>query len=101
MTAKERLLERVRGLSEEQAAETLRVLDDRDDPVARMLESAPLEDEEISPEEEAAVQEARDELTAGVPTIPLEEIKRKYGLERASRHGRSAPPGGRIAISRD
>jgi hypothetical protein len=81
MTAKERLLERVRGLSEEQAAETLWLLDDRDDPVARMLESAPPEDEEISPEEEVAVQEARDELAAGVPTIALEEIKRKYGLK--------------------
>ncbi len=81
MTAKERLLERVRGLSEEQAAETLRLLDDRDDPVARMLGSAPLEDEEILLEEEAAVQEARDELAAGVPTVPLKEIKRKYGLE--------------------
>jgi hypothetical protein len=43
------------------------------------LDSAPLEDEEIAAEEEAAVQEARDELAAGSPTIPFEEIKRKYG----------------------
>lgn len=51
-----------------------------DDPIARRLQSAPPEDEEISAEEETAVQEARDEIAAGAPTIPLEEIKRKYGL---------------------
>lgn len=51
-----------------------------DDPIARRLHAAPPEDEEISAEEETAVQEARDEIAAGTPTIPLEEIKRKYGL---------------------
>ncbi len=50
------------------------------DPLLRVLEEAPLEDEEISPEEEAAVQEAYDELAAGAPTVSLEEIKREFGL---------------------
>ena len=81
MTAKEQLLERVRRLSEAEAAETLRLLDARQDPLTRRLEDAPLEDEEIPPEEEAAVQEARDELAAGVPLISHEEIKREFGLE--------------------
>ncbi len=45
-----------------------------------ILRSAPPEDEEISAQEETAVKEARDEIAAGAPTIPLEEIKRKYGL---------------------
>ena len=80
MTAKEQLLERVMKLSEAEADETLRLLAARDDPVVRLLDDAPLEDEEISPEEEAAVQEARDELAADAPTIPLDEIKSKYGL---------------------
>ena len=40
----------------------------------------PLEDEEISPEEEAAVQEARDELAAGAEPISHEEIKREFGI---------------------
>jgi hypothetical protein len=78
MTAKEKLRERVEALTEEEAAETLRFLDE--DPLTRLLESAPLEDEDITAEEEAAVQEAREELAAGVPTIPLEEVKRKHGL---------------------
>jgi hypothetical protein len=50
------------------------------DPLVRALEEAPLEDEEISPEEEAAVQEAREELAAGAPTVSLEKIKREFGL---------------------
>jgi archaeosine-15-forming tRNA-guanine transglycosylase len=36
-----------------------------------------LEDEEISPEEEAAVQEARDELAAGAKTVSLDEVTRE------------------------
>jgi hypothetical protein len=75
MTAKERLLERVRGLSEAEAAETLRLLDARRDPLSRLLDDAPPDDEEISPEEEAAVQKARDELAAGAEPISYEEIK--------------------------
>jgi len=49
------------------------------DPVLHLLENAPEEDEEISAEEEAAVQEARDELAAGAPTIPLEQVMRELG----------------------
>ena len=80
MTAKEQLLERVRQLSETEAAETLRLLDARQDSLNRRLDDAPLEDEEISPEEEAAVQEARDELAAGADLISHEDIKREFGL---------------------
>jgi hypothetical protein len=81
MTAKEQLLERVRELSEQEAADTLRILDEREDPVARLLERAPEEDEDISAEEEEAVREAREELAAGAQPIPLAEIKRKYALD--------------------
>jgi hypothetical protein len=49
------------------------------DPVLQLLENAPEEDEEISAEEEAAVREARDELAAGAPTIPLEQVMRELG----------------------
>ncbi len=76
MGAKQQLLERVRGLSESEAADTLRLLDARPDP----LDHVPVEDEEISPEEEAAVQEARADLAAGAAPISHEEIKREFGL---------------------
>jgi NAD(P)H-dependent FMN reductase len=73
MTAKEQLLERVASFSEQEAADTLRLLDRRADPVARFFDDAPLEDEPISAEEEAAVEEAREEIARG-ETIPLEEL---------------------------
>lgn len=80
MTAKEQLIERVRALSEAEAAETLRLLDAREDPLTRRLDQAPDEDEAISPEEQAAVEEARDELAAGAELISDEEIKREFGI---------------------
>lgn len=52
-----------------------------DDPLIRRLEEAPAEDEEISAEEEAAVQEALEELVKGAPLMSLDEIKREFGIE--------------------
>lgn len=81
MTTKERLHRLVDELSEAEADDALRLIASRHaNPLIRRLDSAPLEDEKISAEEETAVQEARDEVAAGAPTIPFEEIKRKYGL---------------------
>lgn len=80
VTAKEKLLKEAPRWTEHEAEVALRAVEREIDPVIRRLEDAPLEDEEISAEEEAAVQEARDELAAGAPTIPFEEIKRKHGL---------------------
>ncbi|MGH2984303.1 MAG: hypothetical protein ACRDK5_08625 [Solirubrobacterales bacterium] len=82
MTAKEKLRKTVEGLSEEEAEEALRLLRARqEDPLMRRLDNAPIEDEEISAEEEAAVQEARDELASGAPTLSHEQIKREFGIE--------------------
>jgi hypothetical protein len=81
MTAKEKLLERAPGWTEHEAEIALRAVEREVDPVSRRFEDAPLEDEEISAEEEAAVQEARDELAAGAATIPHDEIKREFGIE--------------------
>jgi hypothetical protein len=82
MTAKEKLRQTVEGFSEEEAQDALRLLrESREDPVMRRLDNAPIEDEEISAEEEAAVQEARDELAGGAPTISHEQIKREFGVD--------------------
>jgi hypothetical protein len=52
------------------------------DPVAAALAAAPLEDEEISEEEEQAVAEARDWLKQnGGRGIPHEEAMRRLGLK--------------------
>jgi hypothetical protein len=81
MTAKEKLLQEAPRWSEREAEVALRAVERELDPVIRRLENAPAEDEEISPEEEAAVQEARDELAAGAPLISHDEIKREFEIE--------------------
>lgn len=82
MTTREKLHRIVDELPEEELDAALQAIEARaDDPLIRRLDEAPLEDEEISPEEEAAVQEARDELAAGAPLISHEEIKREFGIE--------------------
>jgi hypothetical protein len=79
VTAKERLRKLVEGLSETEAEEALRVIDRPEaaerDPVIEMLDNAPPEDEEISAEEEAAVEEAQREYERGGKLYTAEEIK--------------------------
>lgn len=79
MTAKEQLLERVQGFSEDEAAEALRVLDRRArGPLAELLDNAPLDDEPTTPEEEKGVAEAREQIARG-ELISHEEIRREFG----------------------
>ena len=80
MTAKEQLRERVEKLTEDEAAETLRLLDRRSDALTRLLDDAPLDDEPTSPEEEAAVQEAMEAAARG-ETITLEELRAELDAE--------------------
>ena len=80
MTAKEKLLQRVTKLSEAEADETLRLLDERADPVLRAFREAPEDDEPWTAEDEAAVAEADADFAAG-RTVSHEEIKREFGIE--------------------
>jgi predicted transcriptional regulator len=76
MTAKEQLRERIESLTEQEAERTLRLLDDVRDPLAELLDGAPLDDEPVTPEEAAAIAEAEADIAAG-RTVPLEEILRE------------------------
>jgi len=78
MTAKEQLRERIETLTEREAERTLRLLDDLRDPLTKLLDEAPLDDEPITPEEEALVQEAREEIARG-ELISADEIRREFG----------------------
>jgi hypothetical protein len=78
MTAKEKLRERVETLTEEQAAETLRLLDQRADPVLTAFRDAPVDDEPWTDEDEAAAAEGRADVAAG-RTVSLEEAMRELG----------------------
>jgi hypothetical protein len=82
MTAKEQLRERVESLTEDQAADILRVIDQRSsDSLTRLLENAPEDDEPTTAEEEALVQEARDEIARGEKRISLEELRAELELQ--------------------
>lgn len=79
MTVKERLHQVIEQMTDQEAEETLRRIDARrTDPFLRFLDAAPLDDEPVSPEEEAAVAEVEADRAAGVPTVPFDDIKRKY-----------------------
>ena len=79
MTVKERLHLVVDEMTDEEAEATLRRIDaQRSDPFVRFLDSAPVDDEPVTPEEAAAVAEAADERATGAETIPFDDIKRKY-----------------------
>lgn len=79
MTIKERLHRLVDELSEREADEALRLIAGRRErDFATWLDSAPADDEEITGDDESAVQEARDEIAAGAPLISAEEIKREF-----------------------
>ena len=78
MTAKEQLLQRVQGLSEAEAAETLRLLDQRtEDPVIAAFRDAPLDDEPWTEEDEQAAAEGRAEYRRG-EGVPLDEIRHEF-----------------------
>jgi hypothetical protein len=70
------------GLPDIQLSGLVRFLETIVDPVTAALANAPLEDEEISEEEERAVAEARESLKRnGGRGIPHAEAMRRLGLE--------------------
>ena len=80
MTVKERLHRAIEDLTEEQAEVALRRIDVlRDDPLVRYMDSAPIDDEAVTAEEQAAVAEADADRVNAAPRVPFDEIKRKYG----------------------
>ncbi|MGH3262677.1 MAG: hypothetical protein ACRDNS_11825 [Trebonia sp.] len=74
MTAREKLIERVRGLTDEQAA---RMLDLFGDPVVAAFRDAPEDDEPLTPAEEAALEQSRAEYRRG-EGVPLDEIRHEF-----------------------
>ncbi len=75
MTVKERLLGAVEAMSDEEARGALRTLADASgDPVAWMLDHAPLDDEPETEDERRAVAEARANRERGVEPVPLESV---------------------------
>ncbi|MGD1069255.1 MAG: hypothetical protein ABSB15_03870 [Bryobacteraceae bacterium] len=80
-------------LAPDQVAAVVHVMEVMLDPVSRALGNAPLEDEEISAEEEQSIAEAREWLKRNNP-IPHEEVLAEFGLTMADfeRMGRTPLP---------
>jgi hypothetical protein len=78
MTAKEKLRVVVEELSETEAESALGyIASRRHDDLGELLDSAPVDDEPSTPEEEAAVQAAREELARG-ETVSLDEVRAEF-----------------------
>ena len=78
MTAKEQLRERVEALTETEAAEALRLLEERSDSVLAAFRDAAIDDEPWTEEDEAAAAEGRADLAAG-RTVSLDQAMRELG----------------------
>ena len=48
------------------------------DPVLRLLDNAPEDDEPVTEEDEAALEEAYTELDTGAPTMSVDEFRSRY-----------------------
>jgi hypothetical protein len=82
VTVKERLHHAVETMSDEEARAALRTLADASgDPVAWMLDHAPLDDEPETDEERQAVAEARADRARGIKPIPLEDVLAEFDAE--------------------
>ncbi len=81
MTAKQQLHQLVDEFSEVEAAEALDILASRRqrDSLTELLDNAPDDDEPSTPEEEALVQQAREEIARG-EAISLDELRAELEL---------------------
>jgi hypothetical protein len=79
MTVKGRLHQVVDEMSEQEAEATLRRIESRrNDPLLRFLDAAPLDDEPVTPEEEAAIAEVEADRASGAARVPFDDVKRKH-----------------------
>jgi len=81
MTTREKAHQLLDELPESEIEPIVEIMASRSkDPVIAAFRDAPEDDEPWTDEDEAAMAEVRADEAAGVPTIPFEEIKAKYGL---------------------
>jgi hypothetical protein len=79
---KEHAMQLLNHLAPDQVAAIVRLMEVLLDPLSRKLANAPIEDEEISEDEERAVAEAREWRRDNKP-IPHEEVLAEFGLTMA------------------
>lgn len=77
MTAKEKLRQLVDELSEAEAATELKLWSARRSGLVALMDSAPIDDEPFTEQDEAALAESYDELAAGGQTVSVDEFRRQ------------------------
>jgi hypothetical protein len=83
MTVKERLHNAVEAMTDEEADAALRTLAEASgDPVAWMLDHAPLDDEPETEQERRAVAEARADRERGIKPVPLESVLSEFQADQ-------------------
>jgi hypothetical protein len=83
MTVKERLQSAVETMTDEEAIAALHTLAEASgDPVAWMLDHAPLDDEPETEEERRAVAEAHSDRERGIEPVPLESVLAEFVSDR-------------------
>lgn len=83
MTVKERLHNAVETMNDEEASTALRTLAEASgDPVAWMLDHAPLDDEPATEEERNAVAEAHADRERGIKPVALESVIAEFDGDR-------------------
>lgn len=82
-TAKERLQQKIQAISEFEAIEVLDFIEyveqKRERELEESLRNAPVEEEELTPEETEAIKEAEEDIKAG-RVINAEEVWKSLGL---------------------
>jgi hypothetical protein len=83
MTVKERLHNAVETMSDDEAQVALRTLAEASgDPVAWMLDHAPLDDEPETEDERRAVAEANTDREQGIEPVPLERVLAEFDRDQ-------------------
>jgi hypothetical protein len=83
MTVKDRLHNAVESMTDDEASEALRTLADASgDPVAWMLDHAPLDDEPETEDERRAVAEAHADRERGIEPVSLESVLAEFDGEK-------------------
>jgi hypothetical protein len=78
MTTKERLHKLVDELSEREAERALRLVEkEHEDPMVAAFRDAPEDDEPLTAEEEAALEQSHEEYRRG-EGVPLDEIRHEF-----------------------
>lgn len=79
MTVKDRLHNAVETMTDDEASQALRTLADASgDPVAWMLDHAPLDDEPETEDERRAVAEVHADRERGIEPVPLESVLAEF-----------------------